>query len=150
MRNMKWVLLLALSILCIVSFFGCEPKQGRYTFEQSMDQIETIEIVELNNWNWISSGPVQEEYPLIKRIDPEQQDEFLKDFLSLTQFEVIANPIMGMYGTAIKFYYRDGTYELVASAGYYVSSRNYFQDLWYFHFDEYSAFLAKYGVIAVR
>lgn len=150
MRNMRFFLLVLMVILCIVSFFGCEPKQGRYTFEQSIDQIETIEIVELSNWYWLSSGPVQEEYPLIKRIDPEQQDEFLRDFLSLTQHEIRTNPFRGMDGTAIKFSYRDGTYELVDSAGYYVSSRNYFRRWWYFHFDEYSAFLAKYGVIAVR
>ena len=96
-----WVSLFSL-LLVLLCLTGCNKET--YSFRKSVDEIESIEIV---------SAEDSRHFVVIKTLSEEEKTEFLKQFQTLTFSTYYVGDPMSVYGTAVKFTYQSGDYEIL-------------------------------------
>ena len=99
MRKSIFIILL---FCLLLSFVSCEKKA--YTFQQSVDKIERIDIVLAEN---------SRESIVIKTLSEEQKKEFLDRFKEIEFGRIYFGDPTTVNGTAVKMIYQNGDYEII-------------------------------------
>lgn len=102
---MKKILLsVILFVFISACFTGCEAKP--YVFKESIDEIESIEIV-----NVVANL----EFTVLKTLSETEENDFLEQFQAIEfRDDYIGDPPT-LYGKAIKINYLSGGYEMIGS-----------------------------------
>ena len=137
----KWICMM-LAVLLSFSFTGCLNSDKSYVLQQDAAQIEKIEVIALVDM-YTSKG---ERYVVLAEIDEETMPSFIADFSALLSDDIINPPRSDLSEIGIKFYYADGSHEIVCEMGAYDSAHDAFDGWCYFDSAEFFAFLQKYGV----
>ena len=99
---MKKVLFVTLFFVIVLAFTGCSEKA--YSFRNSVDEIERIEIVSAEN---------SLSFTVIKTLSETEKDDFLERFQAIRFHSYYMGDPMSVHGDAIKITYRGGDYEMV-------------------------------------
>lgn len=97
-KNVSCVILF---LLIMFTFTGCN--RTSYPFNQSIDEIETIEIV------WAESSL---KFTVTKTLSKDEKDDFLEQFQTIKFFQYLGDP-SSLYGDSIKITYSNGDYEMI-------------------------------------
>lgn len=98
----KLFISLFLFLLILLCLTGCTKKA--YSFRESVDEIESIEIV---------SAEDSRHFVVTKTLSEEEKTDFLKKFQTLTFSTYYVGDPMSVCGTAVKFTYQSGDYEIL-------------------------------------
>lgn len=98
----KYVIFLVIILLFCMAFTGCEKKP--YKFEQSVDEIEKIEIVELKSVF---------DFTVIKTISEIEKTDFMEQLQTINFSCYYGNP-RNIAGVAIKITYNNEIYEVIS------------------------------------
>jgi hypothetical protein len=99
---MKKVLLIASCLLVLLLVAGCGAKT--YEFENSIDEIERIEIVSAEN---------SREFTVTKTLSETEKNDFLEQFQAMKFDRYYLGDPLSVNGEAVKITYRDGNYEMI-------------------------------------
>ncbi|MCI8332196.1 MAG: hypothetical protein HFE78_05170 [Clostridiales bacterium] len=99
---MKKILFFELLMLIIMTFTACSEKT--YLFKNSVDEIESIEIVSAEN---------SLEYTVIKTLSEPERKDFLEQFQIIKFDRYYVGDPMSVNGNAVKTTYQDGNYEMI-------------------------------------
>ena len=95
-------LFILLSLIIVFTFSSCQA--SAYSFKESVDEIDTIEIVSAEN---------SLEYTVLKTLSETERDNFLKQFKTIKFHRYIAGDPMSVSGNAVKITYRNENYEII-------------------------------------
>ena len=98
---MKKLLILIIAIVSL-AFSGCISKP--YTFSETIDEIESVEIVSAEN---------SCEFTVIKTLSEEEKSVFIEKIQQIEFGRYIIGDPMSVYGDAFKITYRGGDYEMI-------------------------------------
>lgn len=99
---MKKLLFVSLILVILLSLTGCGKKT--YEFKNSVDKIESIEIVSAKN---------SLEYTVIKTLSKTEKIEFIEEFQTIKFSSYFVGDPMSVNGSAVKISYQNGDYEMV-------------------------------------
>lgn len=114
----KILLFIILSSLMMVFLTSCSAKS--YSFKESIDEIESIEIVSAEN---------SLEFTVLKTLSEEEKEGFLEQFQMLKFNNYLGDP-PSVHGEAIKITYQSGIYEMICSFGAEYVEDGKIQYLW--------------------
>lgn len=97
----KILLFFILSLLVLLTFTGCSGKL--YSFKESIDEIESIEIV---------SAESSLDYAVVKTLSETEKNDFLQQFQKIEFNKYLGDP-PGVHGDSIKITYQSGFYEII-------------------------------------
>ena len=101
---MKRILLfISLSLLVLFAFTSCG--ENSYSFKESIDEIESIEIV---------SAEDSLEFTVVKTLSETEKEDFLEQFQTI-QFQKYLGDPPKLRGDSIKITYQSGVYEMICS-----------------------------------
>ena len=100
---MRKTILTTILVLILLTFMGCGGKT--YTFNYSLDKIESIEIVSAEN---------SLQFTVIKKLSETEQDVFLEQFQEIEFDNYYFGDPMSVSGDAVKITYRNGEYEMIS------------------------------------
>lgn len=95
-----WLFMIPFSII-LISFTGCV--RNSYSFEEPIDEIESIEIV------WAESSL---EFTVTRILSEEERNDFLEQFQAIQFYRYLGDPPT-LYGDSIKITYSNGDYEMI-------------------------------------
>lgn len=99
---MKKILqLISLCLIIIIFLSSCN--ETPYLFKESIDEIDTIEIVSAEN---------SLEFTVIKTLSETEKECFLEQFQEIKFYKYIGDP-SSVYGNVIKINYQSGAYEMI-------------------------------------
>lgn len=98
---MKKAVLAALLFLVLFTSTGCGGKT--YPFRQSVDEIESVEIV---------SAEDAFAFTVVKTLSEAETQEFLKQFQTMLFYRYLGDP-RTLYGDSIRIVYSNGNYEMI-------------------------------------
>ena len=98
---MKKLLFITLFLLVLLTFTSCGEKT--YLFKNSVDEIESIEIVSAEN---------SLEFTVTKTLSETEKEDFLEQFQGIKFYKYLGDP-PGVHGDAIKINYQSGVYEMI-------------------------------------
>lgn len=93
---------ITLFLLILLMFFGCSKKT--YVFKDSIDKIESIEIVSAEN---------SLEFTIIKTLSETEKNDFLEKFQMIKFNSYYIGDPMEISGNAVKITYQNGDYEII-------------------------------------
>ena len=99
---MRKILSTALVLFVLLIFTGCSQKT--YLFKNSVDEIETIEIV---------SAESSLEFTVIKTLSETEKNDFLEQFQVMKFDSYYLGDPMSISGNAVKITYQNGNYEMI-------------------------------------
>ena len=91
-------------LLLLLTHTGCGKE--KYSFQQSVDEIETIEIVSAEN---------SLAFTVIKTLSETEKNEFLEQFQTIPFHTYYFGDPMTVYGNAVRIAYQNGDYEMICS-----------------------------------
>ncbi len=97
----KILLFIGLFLLTMIFLVSCS--ESPYLLKESVDEIESIEIVSADN---------SLEFIVLKTLSEAEKEEFLVQFQEIQFHKYLGDP-PGVHGRAIKINYRIGTYEMI-------------------------------------
>ena len=101
---MKKILLsIILFSFVLLSLTSCSGNP--YSFRESIDEIETIEIVSAEN---------SLEFTVVKTLSETEKEDFLEQFQAIKFYKYFGDP-PELYGDSIKITYSNGDYEMICS-----------------------------------
>lgn len=101
---MKKILFVGFVLLVLLPFTACSKKT--YVFKNSVEQIESIEIVSAEN---------SLEFTVIKILAETEKTDFLERFQAIQFDSYFFGDPMHVNGNAVKITYRTGDYEMICS-----------------------------------
>ena len=99
---MKRSLFIASFLLVLLIFTGCSEKT--YLFKNSVDEIESIEIVSAEN---------SLNFTVTKTLSEIEKNDFLEQLLAIKFDKYYVGDPMSINGTAVKITYQNGDYEMI-------------------------------------
>lgn len=93
---------ITLFVLALLMFTGCGATT--YSFKESVDEIDSIEIVSAEN---------SLEFTVTKTLSETEKNDFLEQFRSIEFKNYIGDP-PAVHGDAIKITYQSGNYEMIS------------------------------------
>ena len=99
---MKKLLSIASFLLVLLIFTGCSEKT--YLFKNSIDEIESIEIVSAEN---------SLEFTVIKTLSETEKNDFLEQFQVMKFDSYYVGDPTSINGNAVKITYQNGDYEMI-------------------------------------
>jgi hypothetical protein len=134
--------IICLSISCITLIFFLSGCRAKYKLDQTTDNIEKIEIIEVSDEKTFVLQEV-DDYVVLKEIDDIQA--FIDDFKNVDCFIHFTDPVQIIAGIAIKIYYSNGDNEIITSSAQqrYVKGK-YDNGYRYFDTDGFNNFINKY------
>lgn len=100
---MKKILCIASFLLVLLIFTACSEKT--YSFKNSVDEIESIEIVSAEN---------SLEFTVTKTLSEAEKNDFLEQFQAIKFYKCFGDPPY-LQGDSIKITYSNGDYEMICS-----------------------------------
>ncbi len=99
----KASLIIMLSVLFLFSFTSCNGEQ--FYFTESVEEIESIEIVSASN---------SLEFTVLKTLSEEETKDFLARFQRMKFYKYWGDPPR-LHGDAIRITYKSGIYEMICA-----------------------------------
>ncbi|MDD4699137.1 MAG: hypothetical protein PHV07_02625 [Oscillospiraceae bacterium] len=99
----KLILIIILTFLGLISYTSCCAKP--YSFKESVDKIESIEIV---------SAVTSLEFTVSKTLSEAELEDFLKEFQKIEFYKYLGDPPK-LRGDSIRIIYQSGVYEMISS-----------------------------------
>ena len=99
---MKKILFVGWILLVLLPFTGCSEKT--YSFKNSVDEIESIEIVSAEN---------SLEFTVTKTLSETEKNDFIEKFQTIKFYSYFVGDPMSVNGNAVKISYQNGDYEMV-------------------------------------
>ena len=93
-----------LFLLVLVPLTSC--RGDSYSFNEPIDEIESIEIVSAKN---------SLEFTVLKTLSEAEKENFLKEFQKIKFSNYYIGDPMSVYGNAVKIVYKNGDYEMICS-----------------------------------
>lgn len=136
--------ILALCLLIVFIFSGCSliVKKAPYSFRQSVDQIEAIEILKKID----VSGDTNLSVEIIKELDKEQHQGIVNDILSADGNYVAEGAGSGFGPYIIRITYKNGEIELIGeyNNGYAAPGGEINQGIYWFNKEHFYAIISQY------
>ena len=139
---MRKLACMMIAVLVLICCSGCYNRAEPYALQQDTAQIERIEVIALVDMYTCTA----ERYVVLAEIGEETMPDFIADFSRLMSYSIINPPFRYLSEIGIKFYYADGSHEIVCEMGAYDSAHDAFDGWCYFDTTEFFSFLQKYGV----
>ena len=112
-------------MLFAVLLGGCRSKCG-YTFGQSTNSINAIEIIYLSPYEDDPITELIENADVITEVSAERWDELLSDYAQMPCRTQLFDPNLSVNGHVIRIIYNDGAFELIgAFAGMYFDGQSW-------------------------
>lgn len=99
---MKKILFVSCIFLVLLSCTGCSEKA--YEFKNSVDKIESIEIVLAEN---------SLEFTVLKTFSETEKNDFIEKFQAIKFYNYFMGDPMSVNGNAVKITYQNGDYEMI-------------------------------------
>lgn len=99
----KVALLTIFAVFVLFSFTNCNAKS--FPFKESVDEIESIEIVSAEN---------SLEFTVVKTLSETEKKEFLEEFQRIGFYKYLGDPPK-LHGDSIRITYKSGVYEMICS-----------------------------------
>jgi len=91
-------------LLIIIFITGCVSRPGPYLFRESVDEVESIEIVFAED---------SLDFFVVKTLSRAEQDSFLEEFLMIGFYKYRFGDPDYPCGDAVRIVYRSGNYEMI-------------------------------------
>ena len=136
---------LALYLLLLLLLLSSCKSQEEYTFAQSFENIESIDIIYVSPY---SSPPRKGflEFEPVATIENEQWDEFFESFCNMPCNAYFLDPHQDLSGNVIRIIYLDGMHEVIsAHTGVQIDTNNrWWYPPYFFDIDAFDSLIDTY------
>ena len=138
----KFFALYLLLLLLLLS--SCKSQEG-YTFAQSFENIESIDIIYVSPY----SAPPRKgflEFEPVATVESEQWDVFFESFYNIPCSAYFLDPHHDLSGNVIRIIYLDGTHEVIsAHTGVHIDTNNrWWYPMYYFDIEAFGNLIDSY------